>query len=114
MLLKDIQKAKQDLLTVQPYLRMDDDTNAAICGEECSELAQECMKWVRYCKGDRSLRKGRDYILIDLNEEIADVLISITNLLDAGIATEEHIMENVRLKLERYEDVVNKIGGLFK
>lgn len=47
------------------------------CAEECSELAQACLKMSRKKRGENPTPKTIEDISEDLTEEIADVLLSI-------------------------------------
>lgn len=44
------------------------------CAEECSELAQACLKLSRKLRDENPTPKSRDEIVESLEEEIADVL----------------------------------------
>ena len=81
--------------------------NAAVCAEECSELSQACMKFVRMFQNDPSLRNNEKSVMYSLNEEVADVLICICNLEDATLINEEEVMCIVEEKCKRYENSVN-------
>lgn len=49
--------------------------------EECTELAQACLKLSRYYRCENPTHKSKDEILTNMYEEIADVEICISELL---------------------------------
>lgn len=83
-----------------------------ICIQECTELAKACTDDIRRLLSDTSLRCDADYINVSINEEVADVLITIANLMDANVIDEETVLEWAERKLERYESIVNQKGGM--
>ena len=51
--------------------------------EECSELAQACLKMARYMRGENPTTKKEFEITANLEEEMADVLICIDELYES-------------------------------
>lgn len=72
------------------------------CAEECSELSQACLKMIRKIKGENPTPKTMQEITNSLNEEIADVLVSVSALLDTGLLSQESIESTMLVKHERW------------
>ena len=72
------------------------------CAEECSELSQACLKMARKLRGDNPTPKTMEEINNDLHEEIADVLVCIDVLYNAGVLSAEHIHSIVKIKSDRW------------
>lgn len=51
--------------------------------EECSELAQACLKMARFMRGENPTTKKEYEITANLEEEMADVLICIDELYES-------------------------------
>lgn len=51
--------------------------------EECSELAQACLKMARFLRGENPITKKEYEITANLEEEMADVLICIDELYES-------------------------------
>ena len=67
--------------------------------EECSELSQASLKLARKLRNENPTPKSMDDILENLYEEIADVMLCIDALIDAGLISHEAI-ESVQLSKE--------------
>lgn len=57
--------------------------------EECTELSHACLKMARKMRGENPTPKTIEEITSSLNEEVADVLLCIEYLFDAGLISEE-------------------------
>lgn len=53
--------------------------------EECTELAQACLKYARYLRGENKVHRSFASIRANFNEELADVAICIEELGKAGL-----------------------------
>lgn len=96
----------------KPFENMNDTLNSSICAEECSELSQSMMKYVRFLSKDPSLRMhGMVGVREGIDEEVADVLLAIANLLDAQIVNGFAVLQYAKYKIERYEELVNQNKG---
>lgn len=51
--------------------------------EECSELAQACLKMARYMRNENPTTKNGGELTANLEEEMADVLICIDELYES-------------------------------
>ena len=79
--------------------------------EECVELAHACLKLARYLRGENKVYKTKEEIYSNLSEEIADVYISIDELLQAGVISHESIDSNIMTKLERMRKRLEEDGN---
>ena len=61
-----------------------------ITAEECAELAQVCMKWLRFTDPQMSLV-----------EEVGDVQCMINLLVERGVVTREQILEREQVKRDK-------------
>lgn len=52
-----------------------------LTAEECSELAQACLKLARKLRGENPTPKTEQECITDLTEEIADVMVCVDFLL---------------------------------
>ena len=62
--------------------------------EECNELSHACLKMARKMRGENPTPKTMEEIRADITEEIADVLLCIEYLDDAGIF-DSHAIEGI-------------------
>lgn len=72
------------------------------CAEECAELAQACLKMSRKIRGENPTPKTMQEVTCDLNEEIADVMLCVNTLVEAGIISNESIESVIMQKEERW------------
>lgn len=72
------------------------------CAEECAELAQACLKMSRKMRGENPTPKTMQEITCDLNEEIADVMVTINAIVETGIISNESIESVIMKKEERW------------
>ena len=82
------------------------------CAEECSELAQACLKISRLYRGENPTPKSMEDCLIDLEEELADVALVASMIMDElGIEVDTIVSlaeyKRARWK-ERLKDVEEK------
>ena len=76
--------------------------------EECSELAQACLKLARYMRGENKVYKTEEELLDDLHEEIADVKVCLSELYD-HIVDIDRVNFNLYLKSERMKDRLKEL-----
>lgn len=72
--------------------------------EECVELAQACLKMARKMRGENPTPKSMFGLVMDLNEELADVTLCITQLVDSGFISQESIDSVIMTKEKRWEE----------
>nr|DAH43845.1 MAG TPA: hypothetical protein [Caudoviricetes sp.] len=70
--------------------------------EECSELAQACLKYARILRGENPTPKTQTEVLNNIIEEYTDVRLVASDL---GIIYDNNI---VRHKLLRFEGRINE------
>jgi hypothetical protein len=73
--------------------------------EECSELAQACLKYARILRGENPTPKTQAEVLNNIIEEYTDVRLVASDL---GIIYDNNI---VRHKLLRFEGRINERKG---
>lgn len=78
------------------------------CAEECTELAQICLKMARKMRGENPTPMNYQDILVKLNEEMADVMVCMQALVDAEVISYEAIDSVMVQKEERWEKRVNE------
>ena len=61
------------------------------CAEECSELAQVCLKMARKLRDENPTPKSIEDIIENLNDETADVLVCIDELIKSGILSKKSL-----------------------
>ena len=76
--------------------------------EECSELITALTKLKRLESKDNLLTSNSNKILLDIDEEIADVLITLERFLDME-GNEDRINFMINKKLRRSYERINKI-----
>jgi NTP pyrophosphatase (non-canonical NTP hydrolase) len=85
-----------------------ENANLDICIEECSELIKAIIKYKRYkrWKHDPKKRQAQIPYLDDIKEEIADVLICVSQLIDVfDLEMEKPITDKVnRLTMRVYDE----------
>ena len=83
--------------------------------EEASELSQTCLKMARKIRGENPTPKDTNDILENLNEEIADVILCCSELVDARIVSYDDIDGIAMKKYKRWcERVKNEENNRIK
>ena len=81
------------------------------CAEECTELAQACLKMARKMRNENPTPAAMNDILQNLNEEVADVMICMTAIVEGGLLSYESIDSEYVRKEERLRkrlEIINK------
>lgn len=81
------------------------------CAEECTELAQACLKMARKMRNENPTPAAMNDILQNLNEEVADVMICMTAIVEGGLLSYESIDSEYVRKEERLRkrlETINK------
>lgn len=81
---------QRDAVEMRSIARYGNDTQATVCMEECAELIQAISKLKRYNPEDPTNKAGRSELIENLYEEMADVQICFSLL-----------VENLRVEAER-------------
>lgn len=76
--------------------------------EECTELAQACLKYARYLRGENKVHRPFANIQANFNEEIADVSVCIDELGKAGMLDLDEIERIKEYKLKRMKERMAK------
>lgn len=76
--------------------------------EECTELAQACLKYARYLRGENKVHRSFANIQANFNEEIADVSVCIDELGKAGMLDLDEIERIKEYKLKRMKERMAK------
>lgn len=71
--------------------------------EECSELAQAALKYARKLREENPTEKTKEEIIRSLNEEIADVMICVDELLEANVISHSSLESSMLVKRARVE-----------
>lgn len=80
------------------------------CAEECTELAQACLKIARKLRNENPTPAPMDILMRGFNEEVADVLVCIEALVEGGLISNEAI-DSVRMQKEkRWQERLAKHG----
>ena len=103
-----IEQARIERMSKRPCDNESDDKIALHCAEECNELVKTCLKLVRYFWGDPSLRDDLLFIFDSLNEEVADVIMTLCNLFEADLVDSDKVAAIAAVKATRYENLVNQ------
>ena len=77
-----------------------------ISGEECGELTQVCMKYMRRCE---DFEQVTDDLTAKLIEEAGDVLCMIELMVEHGLLTNEDLGRRVnekRIKLKKWSNLI--------
>ena len=69
--------------------------------EECVELAQACLKYARYLRGENPTPKPFHEILANLEEETADVCICLSELSRNSIINDVNVSKWTEIKENR-------------
>lgn len=72
--------------------------------EECVELAQACLKYSRILRGENPASKSLGVVAENLNEEVADVLVCLDELLDSSMADDNSVMHWKHIKRMRFKE----------
>lgn len=78
------------------------------CAEECTELAQACLKIARKMRQENPTPATMDILMKDFNEEIADVMVCLNVIVDSGFISNEAIDSVMMTKQNRWEERLNK------
>lgn len=78
--------------------------------EEAAELAQACLKMARKLRDENPTPKTMDEIIVDLNEEMADVMICMDAIVESGIISNESIDSVAVEKYERWTKRLQEKG----
>lgn len=70
--------------------------------EECTELAQACLKLARKIRGNNPTPKDVPELIENLEEEVADVVICIESLADDGIIDIDNVNDISEAKEKRW------------
>lgn len=76
--------------------------------EECTELAQACLKYARYLRAENKVHRSFVNIKANFNEEIADVSVCIDELGKAGMLDLDEIEWIKKYKLKRMKERMAK------
>lgn len=79
--------------------------------EECSELAQACLKLARKYRGENPTPKTMEDVLDNFHEEIADVLICLYELSDGDFYSETIVETWLNKKKERMKKRLSEIDN---
>lgn len=83
------------------------------CAEECSELAQACLKLARKLRNENPTPKTIDEIIDTLAEEISDVEVCIDEILHTEVVHEDMISNVKKSKMDRWcKRIENKRKGV--
>ena len=81
--------------------------------EEASELSQACLKMARKIRGENPTPKDTNDILENLNEEIADVILCCSELVDARIVSYDDIDGIAMKKYKRWCERVKGVSIIY-
>ena len=76
--------------------------------EECTELAQACLKYARYLRGENKVHKPLHTIKANFNEELADVAICIDELANGRLINAHAVEECKQFKYKRMKERMDK------
>lgn len=71
--------------------------------EECAELAKASLKMARHLRGENKVHCSVEELHENLIEEVADVLVCITELYDTSLVPTEEVALQIKYKKERME-----------
>lgn len=69
--------------------------------EECTELAQACLKYARYLRGENKVHKPIHTIRANFHEELADVSICVDEMISHHFVDVEKVSACEKFKRER-------------
>ena len=81
------------------------------CAEECTELAQACLKMARKQRNENPTPVEMAVLWESLNEEAGDVENCIEALLNSSVLSRSEMNFNKRVKLKRWIDRINESEG---
>lgn len=76
--------------------------------EECTELAQACLKYARYLRAENKVHKPLHTIKANFNEELADVAICIDELANGRLIDAHAVEECKQFKYKRMKERMAK------
>lgn len=71
--------------------------------EECSELNHACLKLARKLRGESPTPVTEEKLISSLNEEVADVFVTIEALVDLGLISFEDVDSIAYSKKQRWK-----------
>ena len=71
--------------------------------EECTELAQACLKYARYLRGENKVYKPIHTIRANFHEELADVSICVDEMISHHFVDVEKVRACEKFKRERMQ-----------
>ena len=78
------------------------------CAEECTELAQACMKLARKYRAENPTPRTEEELLENLKEEIADTILCV-NLVEGAIENNpEELRHRIDIKKRRWENRIKE------
>lgn len=72
--------------------------------EECTELAQACLKLARKYRGENPTPKTEKELIDNFYEECADVFICIMELFDSNVMDEDAVEKWAQYKTKRIKE----------
>lgn len=79
--------------------------------EECTELAQACLKLARKMRGNNPTPKDVPELIENLEEEVADVSICVELLADDGIIDINNVIDISEAKEKRWMKRIEEAYG---
>ena len=79
--------------------------------EECTELAQACLKLARKMRGNNPTPKDVPELIENLEEEVADVSICVDLLADDGIIDIDNVSDVSEAKEKRWMQRIEEEYG---
>lgn len=76
--------------------------------EECTELAQACLKMAREIRGENPTFKDMKTVSDNLHEEIADLMVCIAEL-ESEMVSRNRVDDWMRKKVERMAKRLNRM-----
>ena len=73
------------------------------CAEECTELAQACLKLARKIRNENPTPVTKKELFDHLNEETSDTKVAIDALIKAGVISRNEVQKYESLKTLRWE-----------
>lgn len=78
------------------------------CAEECAELAQACLKIARLYRGENPTPKSMKECRANLEEEIADVLLTMRMVIDDMDVDLGNLEKIIDYKVERWDKRIDE------
>lgn len=79
--------------------------------EECAELGKASLKMARKLRDENPTPLTKEEILENLNEEMADVMLCITNFIEYGLITYSSIDSVMMKKEKRWKERLKATEG---